>query len=386
MKASEFPDAFQEARQKAGVQRVEDHGEPVSMVLRLADLRSCAKDWETFSSGKAEIGRIVVPSEADIRDIRQIPVETDPPEHTDYRALLEPWFKRPLEPAYRDKLTQMTEVLVNEVLMMESVDAIGDLALKLQSRALTLLLQVPYEEAETWIGWGTHVFRSEEESLDEDKAAFLDEYISQQIDQAIASPGEDLYTVLLQAQVNGRSLSRKEVHGIINLAFAGGRDTVINVTVNSLAYLAEHPEQLQRLHEEPRIAALAVEELVRYFSPLTHLGRVTTEATTVCGHQVADNSRISLCWASANRDEAVFTDPDQVMLDRRSNPHVGFGFGHHKCLGATHARQLLRIFLLTLAERVKTIDILDYEEQLEQWGDSTRKVGFKRLNIKFHPR
>ncbi|MDW3191580.1 MAG: cytochrome P450 [Cytophagales bacterium] len=382
MKASEFPDPFKTARTTDGVLQMTDHGESVHMVLRMDDLRACAKNWETFSSGTAIPGRIVVPSEEDIREVRQIPVETDPPVHAAFRKLLDVWFKRPLDKAYQEVLEKMIDELLDEVLQMDRLEVVSDFALKLQSHALTLLLNVPCEEATTWISWGTHVFRSEATSLDKDKSAVLDDYIARQIDQAIKTPGKDIYSQLLAAEVDGRKLTREEVHGISNLTFAGGRDTVINVITNTFAYLAENPQHLEQLHQSPRMAALAVEELVRYFAPLTHLGRISTKQTTVCEHAIQQDQKISLCWAAANRDESVFDHPDEVQLDRRQNPHVGFGFGHHKCLGATHARQVIRLMLTQLANKVKSIEILDYQENHEGLGDISRKVGFDELNVR----
>jgi cytochrome P450 len=128
----------------------------------------------------------------------------------------------------------------------------------------------------------------------------------------------------------------------------------------------------------------AVEELVRYFAPLTHMGRVVTEDTVVCEHAAKTDTRVSLCWASANRDENVFENPNEVMLDRKINPHVGFGFSHHNCLGATHARQILKTLITVLTEKVTQMEVVDFEENIEDWGEFKRKVGFHKLilNIK----
>lgn len=381
MKKSVLPDPFEKARETKGYGTVEDQNDPVTMLLRLKDVRKTAKDTKTFQSGAAP-GRIVVPSEVSIRDTRQIPFEVDPPMHGEYRALLEDWFKRPDGPAYREQLTQIISELVDEVSQKDSVEVMEEFALKLQSRALTLLLNIPYEESEVWIKWGMHVFRSEESALDGDKASILYDYIDAQIDKAIANPGEDLYSVLLNSEIEGRKMTKEEVKGVMILTFAGGRDTVINAVTNSVAYFAEHPESLERLNKEPEMAVHAVEELVRYFSPLTHMGRVVTEDTQVCEHAAKADTRVSLCWASANRDASTFENPNEVVLDRKMNPHVGFGFGIHKCLGATHARQVLRVLLTVLSEKIKSIDILDQQDNVEDWGEFQRKVGYDSIHVK----
>lgn len=383
MDKSALSDSFEKARNEKGYGKMDDQDDPVTMILRLKDVRKCAHNWKSFQSG-AEPGRIVVPSEVNIRDTRQIPFEVDPPMHKLYRDIVEAWFKRPLDEDYKLKLKSQIDAIVDEVLSLDNVEVVEEFSLRLQSRALTLLLNIPYEESQTWISWGTHVFRSEGTSLDGDKANILYDYIDEQIDKAQKKPGEDLYSVLLNSEIEGRKLTKEEVKGVMILTFAGGRDTVINAVTNAIAYFSEHPESLKQLKQNPEITNRAVEELIRYFAPLTHMGRVATEDTTVCEHAIKEDTRISLCWASANRDASVFETPNDIVLDRKLNPHVSFGFSHHKCLGATHARQIMAILLTSLAEKVTSIDIIDYNENIEDLGDFKRKVGYNNLTVKFN--
>jgi cytochrome P450 len=386
MKASEFPDPFKELRKESGLYQIEDNGENVDLILRLRDVRKCAHNASNFNSGAAIPGRIVIPSEENIRDVRQIPVEVDSPEHKDYRSLLDPWFKRPLEEEYQDKLNKLIDDLFTEVLSNDKFEVVHDFSLKLQSRALTLLLNTSIEEAETWIEWGSHVFRGEEGELVSEKANVVDDYILKKIEEASLNPGEDLYSVLLNAEINGIKLTKEEVHGVMNLTFAGGRDTVINALTNMIAYFGDHAERLTWLSENPEYIGKSVEELVRYFTPLTHLGRISKEDSVVCEHAIKAGSKVGLGWASANRDETVFDQPNEVQLDRKVNPHVGFGFGIHNCLGATHARQILRKVLSALVEKVSTIEIHQFIENIETIGEIKRKVGFKEIIVTLHPK
>lgn len=381
MKVSEFSCPFSQARQANGIGHMDDQNDPVTMLLRLKDVRKTAHNWKTFQSG-AVPGRIVVPSEVNIRDIRQIPFEVDPPEHGDFRAILDPWFKRPLEPNYQQKLGTIISDVIDQALSQSEFDVVTEFALILQSRALTLLLNTPFEESKTWISWGTHVFRSDGEALDADKANVLYNYLDKEIDRASDNPSDDLYSVLLESTVNGDKLTKQEVKGVMILTFAGGRDTVINAVTNSIAYLADNPQALAQLKQNPEMINGAVEELIRYFSPLTQMGRVTTQDTEVCEHQQKADTRVSLCWASANRDERTFERADEVVLDRKLNPHVGFGFSHHNCLGATHARQILRTLLAQLSQRITKINVHDHKDNIEDLGEFQRKVGFDMLKVK----
>lgn len=383
MKKSTFPDPFEKARIDTGISEIDDQNDPVKMLLRFQDVKEAAENWQTFQSGAAP-GRIVVPSEVKIRDTRQIPFEVDPPEHKEYRDLVEDWFRRPFKKDYEEKLTAIIETTIDEVLQKGSFDIVEEFSLVLQSRALTVLLNIPYEESETWIGWGTHVFRSEDTNLDASKANILYDYIDKKIDEAIESPSDSLYSVLLNSEYQGRKLTKEEIKGVMILTFAGGRDTVINMVTNTMAYLAEHPKALERLATERRLIHKATEEFIRYFSPLTHMGRVVTEDTQMCEHAIKNDTRISLCWASANRDATVFENPNEIVLDRKNNPHLGFGFGTHKCLGAHHARKILKVLVQVLAEKVQSIDILEVEENIEDWQQFQRKVGFDKLIVKFN--
>jgi len=383
MDKSRIDDPFEQARKDRGYEHIPDQDDPVVMMLRHKDVRKCAHQWKVFQSG-AMPGRIVVPSEVKIRDTRQIPFEVDPPEHTEYRGLVEEWFRRPLQADYEGQLKMIIDEMIDGVLSTKSVEIVEQFSLPLQSRALTLLLNIPHEESEVWIAWGTHVFRSDDSNLDASKATILYDYIDAQIDKYILSPGEDLYSILLNSDFQGRKLTKEEVKGVMILTFAGGRDTIINYVTNTITYLADHPEALSRMKDDPDVVNTAVEELVRYFSPLTHMGRVATEDTEVCEHAIAKDSRISLGWASANRDASVFENPNEIMIDRKINPHVAFGFGIHKCLGATHARQLMKVLLKSLSEKVVSIEVNSKKENIEDWGAIQRKVGYDSLNATFN--
>lgn len=385
MKKGEFNDPFKKARIENGMHNIKDHEEEVIMILRHDDIKQCALNWKIFQSG-ATPGRIVVPSEEAIRETRQIPFEVDPPLHGAYRNLIEAWFRRPFNEDYKAQLNMQINALVDEMFDYDEVEVVSQFSLNLQSKALTLLLNTPVEESKTWIDWGVHVFRSEGNPLDASKANILYDYLDEQIEKAIKHPSEDLYSVLLSSEIEGRKLTKEEVKGVMILTFAGGRDTIINAVTNTIAYLAEHPESLIRISEEPKIIHKASEELIRYFSPLTHMGRVTTEGSEVCKHAIKNDQKVSLCWASGNRDEKVFEKPNEVILDRKRNPHVAFGFGPHNCLGAHHTRQILKTLLLSLANKVASIEIIEGEENIEEWGEIKRKVGFENLKVKFNPK
>jgi cytochrome P450 len=375
-------DPFKKARLETGVLRADMDGENIPLILRHKDLREATRDIATFTSDTP--CRVPIPSEESVRSVRQLPLEIDPPAHTEYRALVEAFFKRPNEPEYIEKIEAIIGDLLDGATAKSSIEVVREFALPLQCRALTHLMNLPEAEAETWLGWGTHVFREGDGTK---KGAALEEYIFRQIDHALAHPGgADFFGVLTRSSFQGRLLTREEVAGFANLMFAGGRDTVINSITGVVAYLAEEPAALRTLRANPKLITLTSEELLRVLSPVTHMGRTATRETEIHGVPVKPGQRVSLCFASANFDETVFDKPEEIRLDRKPNPHVTFGFGAHLCLGAPHARLIVRALLKLLSERVDRIEILQMERSQPSVFDYLRQVGYRNLTVTFHGR
>lgn len=371
-------DPFEEKRKESATLRCNFQGEDLPMILRHADVRQAAKDWKTYSSDAPF--RVPIPSEEDFRKMRQLPIEADPPEHTEYRKLVEPFFKRAKDPVLVGKVEALIDRMIRESIELDSLEIVREFALPLQSHALTYLLDVDESEAETWISWGIHVFRDGESG--EMKGATLDRYLNQRIDQAIENPGKDFFSALTKATYQGRPLTRDEILGFANLTFAGGRDTVIHTISSIFAYFAAHPESFDFLRAEPKRMVNASEEFFRVISPLTHIGRVCPVDTNVHGASVPKEGRVSLCWASANQDENAFEAPKEIRLDRKPNPHVAFGAGAHLCLGAAHARLIVRTLLAKLCEHVSKLEVLEAQENVETEAEYQRSVGYEALKVR----
>ena len=377
----EIPDPFREPRRTAGVLGLPTDQETIPMILRHEDVRRAAKDWKTFSSDAPH--RVPIPSEEHLRSVRQLPIETDPPLQAEYRELVEPFFLRAKQPAFVARIEAITDRLLTDALSRDTIEVVGELALPLQSRALTVLLDVPEEEAERFIGWGIHVFHHGENGAEKGKD--LERYLNEQFDRAAANPGDDFYGLLTKTSFQGRPLTRAEQLGFANLMFAGGRDTVIYSVACAIGYLAERPEALAFLRADPSRIVLASEEFFRAYMPLTHIGRVCPVDTDVRGMQVHAGDRVSLCWASANLDDTVFDGADEVRLDRRPNPHVSFGFGVHLCLGAAHARTVMRTLLARICDRVGRIELVSKRDRVEHTAAYDRLLGYESLVVRFLP-
>jgi len=372
-----IPDPFEEAKSNGPVLAAELDGDTIPMILRLKDVRAAAKDWQTFSSDAPF--RVPIPAEESVRSVRQFPIEVDPPIHAAYRKLVEPFFLRPKQPEVAAKIDALVVELLDRALGEESLDLVQDFAIPLQSRALTYLLNVDEKEAEIWIDWGIHVF---EVGDGDSKGSQMEAYSERMFREKAANPGEDFFSALNEADFEGRKLTMEEKLGFANLAFAGGRDTIIHTATRIIHFFAHNPQALQCLREHPDRVKTAAEEFFRMFIPLTHIGRVCPHATNVHGHEVPAGGRVSLCWSSANRDPEMFAEPNEVKLDRRPNPHVAFGFGPHNCLGAHHSRVIMRSLITQLGVRISKIEILEEREVVERQPDYERMVGYEYLKAR----
>jgi cytochrome P450 len=281
-----------------------------------------------------------------------------------------------------ERLGDLVSQAIDSACACASCDVVTDFAVPLQSRALTLLLGLPLSEADEWIGWGAHAFKTAGRS-DPERAARLERCIERLIDRAATSPGDDLPSLLLAADFQGRKLTRPEIVGFMHLAFAGGRDTVINTICGAIDHLAREPGDLAALRDDPALVVTAAEEFVRYLSPLTHIGRICKEPTEIGGRVRAPGDRIGLCFAAANFDESVFESPQELRLSRRPNPHVGYGGGVHVCLGASHARMLLRTLLRELAGRIDALELIEARYGRREIAGHWRRHGHERLSVCF---
>jgi len=324
------PDPFQQAREIRPVEECEFQGERVPMLLRHRDIREATRDWKTFSSDAPF--RVPIPSEESVRKVRQLPIETDPPNHTDYRRLIEPFFNRPREPWMQDKIRALIAGMLGSALAAESIEVVKEFALPVQSRALAILLGVPLAAADEWICWGMNVFKdSDAEGLNEEKGAGLDRYIQRRLDEAEGAPGDDFFSALTTVEFRGRRLTREEMTGFCNLTFAGGRDTVIHSISSIVAHIAECPETLRMLRDNPKLVMSATEEFMRHISPMC---RART-SSRVGGYRFAGHlptatprflTRLTSCGSTASRTRTWLSEAARTPALVRCIPACSSGF------------------------------------------------------------
>lgn len=328
-----------------------------------ANVRAALKDTDTYSSDLL--------GDRDVRAYRQLPLEADPPRHTKFRQALQPMFMGDAIAPKAARFEALARDLIDGITARGGGDVTTDLALPYVIGCLTIVYERP-QDYEEWLSWGPDVWTAEayakgevsEESIraqrdrDFDKpsqrsGALLDDYLARVFDAAeakrdVAPEDRDVWDQIVALEIDGEPLSRDEMKGIANVLLAGGRDTVIKVVTGMTWHLMRSPEDREYLQADPDAFSLAFAEMVRYLSPLSKMERVLPEDRQVPDGERDTSKYVLLSYVSANYDESVFPEPEKLDLRRRRNPHLGFGFGKHSCMGINIAEHETKAFLRTL--------------------------------------
>jgi cytochrome P450 len=327
-----------------------------TLVLGHDRLRRVARDWTTYTS--ATPFRVPIPEESELRPVRQYPIETDPPEHGQYRRLIDHRFSRSAAERIRPTIERLADELLRAAVERGSLAVVDELAIPIVTTAIAETMGLP-ADAERLRSWGLHVFRDPVTGRRR-RNADLDAYLAERVDRAIDRGGDDIFCDLACADLDGRRLTRDEILGYGYLVLAGGRDTVIAAIAGALWHLAAHPAIRVRLGREPGSIATAVEEYLRYVSPLGYIGRTVTVRHEIDGRRFEPGDLVGLCFAAANRDPREFEAPDECRIDRRPNRHVAFGHGPHTCIGAPLARMELTVVIDSML-RLQHCEVIEPE-------------------------
>jgi cytochrome P450 len=305
------------------------------------------------------------------RDFPEIPLEVDPPEQRRYRALITPWFSRSRVDQLEEQVRTITRELLDAKAGETQIDFVQDLAVPLVGRGLAVFLNVPDEESRPWPGWLSDIFHgrmANRQRADEAGRKLID-YVDRKIAAAKERPGDDFFSMLATSDYKGRSLTDKEMRGFGVLTMTAGQETTVNGIGNSIWYLGSHPDQRDRLRRQPSLIPHAVEEILRFLSPIQLLGRSTTRDVTVSGTPIPQGSTVAVCYGAANRDETAFESPDECRLGRQHNNHIAFGYGPHTCIGAPLARLEMRVALAEVLRRVPDYELDTERIEMTPHGD-----------------
>ena len=330
---------------------------PQAVVLsRLTDIEMALKHTELFSSNMDAV---------DLGNIRPlIPLQIDPPEHAKYRRILDPLFT-PREMARREpRVAELVNEMIDSFAGRGEVDFHEEFAVPLPCTVFLQLLGLPLEDLDQFLEWKDGVIRPQgadgydnRHDVSQGTAQQIYDYFDRAIDEHIASPRDDVLSAMIAAEVAGQPLSREELLDICFLFLIAGLDTVTDSLDCFFVYLARHPDHRHQLVEEPDVLPHAIEELLRWETPVPGVVRVAMQDVEVGGCPISKGERVSPLLGAANTDPAEFPNPELVDFNRNPNRHRAFGGGPHRCLGSHLARMELRVALREFHRRIPDYEI-----------------------------
>jgi cytochrome P450 len=318
------------------------------MPTRYSDVTAIAHDIEHFSSLKVAV--IPFQGEEPPPDQRILehglpPISADPPLHTWTRRLLLPWFSHNRVAGYEQFTRDLCTSLIDKIISEGQADAAEQYSQQIPVRVIAKILGVSTDLSDTFTGWVRDVLEfADDPERRERGVRGLVGYFLEEVERRRNDPGDDLISELLQTKVEGAQVEDSVVMGTAALVLIAGVDTTWSAIGSSLWHLATHDDDRRRLVADPSIMPVAIEELLRAYSPVT-MARVVTEDFEYAGCPMKAEDKVLMNFPAANRDPEEFEDPDEVILDRAHNRHVAFGSGIHRCAGSNLARMELRVAL-----------------------------------------
>ena len=337
--------------------------EDVQAVLRAAKTFSSALGMGELMAGRLDPRQPELPRMTEMMGPLRIVIATDPPDHTKLRRLSSAPFGAREVVYLEPRIQHLCDQLVDDLLRSDAPDLVTDVAVPLPVIVIAELLGIPTDRRADFKRWSNDMVGGLSGDLDlasRQQSAFeMFEFFSQAIAERTREPGEDVISRLV-----GRAddlapedqLSVPELVAFCILLLIAGNETTTNLIANAAHAFFDHPDQWQRLHDDPSLAPAAVEEALRYDGPIKALLRMPAEDTMIGDVPIPAGARVMPLFSSANRDESVFADPDRFDIERHPEDHVAFGYGIHHCLGAPLARLETRILLETMARRVRTLE------------------------------
>ena len=288
----------------------------------------------------------------------------DPPDHTRLRSLVNRAFTPRVVARLRDDIQRVTDDLLDQTRERGEMDLIADLAYPLPVTVICRMLGVPAADHVAFHDWSDAIARSLD--LTDDPAVYdraaraaaaLTGYLGDLLAERRARPRADLLSALVAVEEEGQRLTTAELFATCALLLIAGHETTVNLIGNGARALLGHPDQWRRLREQPDLIPLAVEELLRYDSPVQFTARVVLEDVAYAGHVFRRGQQVGFLLGAANHDPAQFDAPDTLDIGRQENRHLAFGGGIHYCLGAPLARLEGEIAFATLARRLPTLTL-----------------------------
>ena len=334
---------------------------------RYADVARVGRDPETFSSAKhydletGEItGGVMIPP---VPKQGSLPVESDPPEWKIYRDILNPFFGPRMAESWRPWAEALADRLLDDAIAAGHLDIVHDYTSPLPTLLTLEMLGIEVDDWKKFVEPVHSMMYTKRDTPEFDEAMrgihWIEDQLLEEIRRCRTRPGEGIIATLAAAEVDGQPIDDEIAQRMAMLVVTGGAHTTTALTSNVLHHLATNEAHRRRLVEEPEILELAREEFVRFFSPVHSIARTIKKDVELGGQQLRAGEHLIMSFCSANRDEKEFEAPDEIILDRFPNRHLGFGIGIHRCLGSFVAKMMFEVIISKFLARVPRWSIIN---------------------------
>jgi cytochrome P450 len=349
-------------------------------------LQAALRDDETFTSehdlptGSTVRVGVMTPPTA----IRAVPTEVDPPDYMFYRRLLSPWFSSTAVRALRPDIRRYTTWCLDQSIETGSMDLFQDLITLVPAITTMRLLGLPLEDSRI-VAEAVHARGDDRFDLNPAWSTLLGR-IDETIAKRRAEPREDLISGLLRPGLGGRYCTDLEISEVCFAVVVGGMSTTAKLVLGALSYFGVHRSERERARTDPDYLDGALEEFLRYYSPVPFLCRTATRDVTIAGRRIQEGERVAMGFGAANRDPSVFERAHDIVPDRKPNRHLALGYGIHACVGAALGRAESSIMIEEVLRRMPDYRITnDYEPELAgarlTWSDRVQRG----LTVAFTP-
>jgi cholest-4-en-3-one 26-monooxygenase len=356
-------EAFALLRREAPVFRhPEPDGPGFWAVTRHADVVHVSRNPEIFSSSAGGTNIFDVP-EAELVWIRSLLINMDPPQHHKFRRLIQRRFTPRRIHTLEARVRERAREIVDGFVAKGECDFVTEVAAELPLQVIAELIGIRQDERRRIFDLTNRLIGTTDPdfggSPDDGRQAAAEMWVfaNELATARRESPCEDLVSALVQADVDGEHLTEVEFNSFFLLLCVAGSETTRNLISGGLLALLEHPDQLERLRRDKSLLTRAIEELLRFVTPVIHFRRTALVDTELRGERIRAGDKVVLYYPSANRDEEVFEAPQRLDLTREKNPHLAFGIGQHFCLGANLARMEIATIFDELLRRAPELEL-----------------------------
>jgi len=382
-------DQFRVLRAEAPVHfHAEPGGPGFWAVTKYHDIVAISKNPGTFSSARGGTNIKDYPRE-DLDNIRLMMVNMDPPQHNRFRKLASTGFTPRMIARMEEHIRESAAKIIDEVVGLGRCDFVTKIAAELPLQVIADVMGVPQDDRHLVFDWSNRLIGFDDpefQTSHEDAlvaAAEMWGYASELAEKrrAEAPGGKDLVSVLINAEIDGERLDEMEFDSFFLLLSVAGNETTRNLISGGMLALIENPQARARLLADPSLIPSAVEEMLRWVTPVNHFRRTAMKDTEIRGQQIKEGDKVVIYYTSANRDEEVFTNPDVFDITRSPNDHIAFGIGQHSCLGLSLARLEIRIMFEEILRRMPDVELDGNIRRLR----SNFINGYKEIPVRYTP-